>query len=253
MSELKLNTLAIGPADAAPLIALHGWGQSLSSLQPLCELLADVRRIHFIDLPGHGASEIPPGAWGTEEYCAAVLEYLDRNDIAAADFLGHSFGGKISLYTAAKFPSRVKKLILMGASGIPGNFGWKRRVRIYTIKTLRGVLKPLQKYFKIPLYTSWFIPRYASPDYQNAGPMRGVLVRIVNENMTSLLSSISAPTLCLWGELDTETPVDSGERMSRTIPGAKLIVLPGKDHYVFSGAGASVCAYHIKQFLESGS
>ena len=63
--------------------------------------------------------------------------------------------------------------------------------------------------------------------------MRGVLVKAVNEDLSPLLSGISAPTLLIWGENDTATPLRDGKLMETLIPDAGLVVFSGGTHYAF--------------------
>ena len=63
--------------------------------------------------------------------------------------------------------------------------------------------------------------------------MRGTLVRVVNDNLRDCLPKIQAPTLCVWGREDTDTPVYMGEIMSREIPDAGLVVLENAGHFSY--------------------
>ncbi len=253
MSDLILRVIKLGRDDKPPLIMLHGWRQSLESLRPLGELLADERHVHLIDLPGFGSSQPPPSGWGTAEYAKRIIRYLDEEKIQRADFLGHSFGGKISMYVAFRMADRLSRLILINASGVRAPLPWKRRLKVAGVRNLRLVLRLLQKYLRIPWYETWFIPRFASADYKAAGFMREVFVRVVNEEFSAEVPAIRAPALLLWGRNDTETPIAAGERVHELIPGSDLVVLEGSDHFPFLGAGASLCAYHVKEFFKRTS
>ncbi len=73
-----------------------------------------------------------------------------------------------------------------------------------------------------------------SNDYQNAkGIMRQILVKVVNEDLSRKMPKIKAPTLLIWGENDTITPVKYGEIMERLIPNAGLVILKNAGHYSF--------------------
>lgn len=249
MPSPALHAVRIGTPGSPALIALHGWRQNLDSLRPIAEHLGDLAEIHLLDLPGFGGSEPPPSSWGTADYANAIAGYLDEHRIARADFLGHSYGGKTAMKLASTRPDLVRRLVLIDVSGLPGRPPLGRRLKIRGVKALRSVLKLLEK-FGIPLYTRWFIPRFASADYKAAGPLREVFVRVVNEDLTPDIRTIKVPTLLLWGELDRDTPLEMAHRLSELIPGSKLITLPGKDHFPFVGAGAaSLCAFHIREFL----
>mgnify|MGYP005765608411 FL=1 len=63
--------------------------------------------------------------------------------------------------------------------------------------------------------------------------MRQCLVRVVNEDLTHLLPSIKVPTLLVWGENDTDTPLSDAHLMEKLIPGAGLVTLKNAGHYAF--------------------
>jgi len=250
MSVVKLHSVTLGSKELLPVLVLHGWRQSLESMTPLGELLSDIRHVHLVDLPGFGQSDAPLPDWGTGEYAKRISEYLDDSGISRADFIGHSFGGKVAMKLAATQPDRVSQLVLINSSGVRPRPPFKRHLKIIFVRSLRSVLRFLQRTAGIKLYETWFIPRFASADYKNAGPLRNTFVKIVNEDLDAEAKTIRAPALLLWGENDTETPVAAGEMLSKLIPNSELIVLPGKDHFAFAGSGAAVCAYHIKNFFK---
>ena len=77
--------------------------------------------------------------------------------------------------------------------------------------------------------------KVGSADYKNASPvMRQTMVRALNEDLTPLLSGIRVPTLLIWGENDTATPLSDGQRMEKSIPDAGLVVLKGAGHFAFA-------------------
>ena len=239
-----------GAIDSPHLIILHGWGHNLQIIRPLGELLTDSGRVHLIDLPGFGGSPVPTTTWGTEDYATCIKRYLDEQQIERAIFVGHSFGGKTSLKLANLFPEKVIALVLINSSGLKGHPPLKRRLKIRYVKSLRAVLRFLQNRFGIRWYDQWFIPRFSSPDYKNAGPLKDTFVKVVNEELSPEIANIKVPALCLWGDKDTETPLEMGERMNKTLQHGKLVVLEGQGHTPFAGPGAAVCAFHIKRFLE---
>ena len=64
--------------------------------------------------------------------------------------------------------------------------------------------------------------------------MRRSLVLALNEDLTPLLSGISASTLLVWGEKDTATPLSDGQKMETLIPGSGLVVLKDAGHFSFA-------------------
>jgi pimeloyl-ACP methyl ester carboxylesterase len=80
--------------------------------------------------------------------------------------------------------------------------------------------------------------------------MRPTLVRVLSDDLTSRLAQIRAPTLLLWGSLDTETPLEMAERYKASIQQSRLVVLPNRGHFPYHNDGAQLCAYYINDFLQ---
>ncbi|HQH28232.1 MAG TPA: alpha/beta hydrolase [Oligoflexia bacterium] len=250
--EVKLGVLRLGREVGPVVVMLHGWGQTKENLRPLGELLAEFASVHLVDLPGFGDSTPPPGIWGTEEYAARILAYLDELDLRRVVLLGHSFGGKVALRFAAKHPERLEKLVLIASSGLRPHRAWRKRLRFFAISVLRCVVRFIEKYLRLPAYRKWFIARFASPDYKNAGLLRQTFVRVVNEDLAPFVARISTPALLLWGNEDTETPPETAERLHKLLRHSKLLVLPGRGHYPFFDSGLHLCAHYITDFLREG-
>ena len=90
-----------------------------------------------------------------------------------------------------------------------------------------------------------------SSDYANATPMmRRILSKVVNEDLTDRLASIKAPTLLIWGENDTATPLTDAKKMERLIPDAGLVSFPGCGHYSFLDNQGQFAAV-LRSFLSS--
>lgn len=59
------------------------------------------------------------------------------------------------------------------------------------------------------------------------------MVKLINEDLKVYLPNINAPTLLLWGEKDTATPIEDAYIMEKSIPDAGLVKVDGCTHYVF--------------------
>jgi len=247
-----MHTETLGRVTSPPLMMLHGWGQSLKQLKPLADLLSSDFHIHLIDLPGFGLSYPPNEVWGTLDYAKRLLEYMDQHKIPKASFLGHSFGGKVSLCLATTTPERVENLILLAASGMRRKRTFLNQCTFKAIGWAGKALKGIDKVCHTSFFTNHFIPRFGSADYKNAGSMRPILVRTVNEDFSDQFPRISAKTLLIWGEDDAETPPEIGQRLHEMIPLSRLIVFPNKGHEPFQGVGAHLCAYHILRTTGEG-
>lgn len=71
---------------------------------------------------------------------------------------------------------------------------------------------------------------------------------MINQDLTPCLSQIHQPTLLLWGDADTETPLWMGQQMAQTIPDAALIPLEGGSHFAYLEQAARFNAI-VRNFL----
>lgn len=268
LSQLRVEVFGMG----RPLLMLHGWNRAGRDLKPLARLLSRDRSVHLVDLPGFGASPLPeepstdaegrstgeqssvispvPGAaWGTHEYGELMVRYFQSIGIQSFDLLGHSFGGRICLRIASAHPDRVGAMVLIASHGLQLPKPFRAAVRSSMLRMVRRIIRLVDTTFNTKWYTAKFVPFFGSRDYLNAGPLRSVLVKTVNEDQSENCRWIKAPTLLLWGALDTETPLAMGRRFRDLIEGSRLITLDNHGHDPFQDVGAHLCAFHIESFL----
>lgn len=248
-SGVRLVDEAFGPEALQHLVFLHGWGLNRDSLRGIGILFQQAFRIHLIDLPGFGDAPAPPSDWGTTEYAELVERYLTERIAGSVILVGHSFGGRVAVRLAARKLPQVKGVVLIGVPGLPVR-GWTRqRVRRAGIRWLRRLLnvaRPLTG----PGPLTWHTNRYGSKDYLAAGELRHVLVKTVTEDLTETARQSVCPFLLMYGTDDSETPPWLGFRYRELMAGrATLDLLPHKDHHMYSGTGAHLCAFKIRQWL----
>jgi pimeloyl-ACP methyl ester carboxylesterase len=236
-------------AAARHLVFLHGWGVTRDTLRGIAALFEHDCRVHLLDLPGFGDAPPPPDAWDTIQYADLVQQYLLDRVAAPAILVGHSFGGRITVRLAARRLPPIKGIVLMGVPGLPAPRLSRRRLRRAAIRTLRRLLRTLQPVTGAgPL--AWHTRTFGSRDYLAAGPLRGVFVRVVNEDLTESARTIACPALLLWGSDDAESPLWQARRYAELLDGrARLVILPHKDHHLYEGTGAHLCAYRIREWL----
>jgi pimeloyl-ACP methyl ester carboxylesterase len=232
------------------LVLLHGWGANRDSLRGIGTLFQHTHQIHLIDLPGFGEAPPPPGEWDTIHYADLVQQYfLDRlrGGIVLA---GHSFGGRVSVRLGARRLPQIKAIVLMGVPGLPQPAWSRRALRRSWIRTLRRVaiaLKPILGQGPI----DWHTRTYGSKDYLAAGHLRAILVKTVNEDLSESARTIACPVLLVWGTDDTETPPWLADAYRRLIGDkSSVVLLPHKDHFLYSGTGAHLIGQKMRAWLE---
>ncbi|MEA2460279.1 MAG: hypothetical protein QOH90_456 [Actinomycetota bacterium] len=119
LGEWAGQTYRIYDAGSGPaVVVLHGWGGRIESMAPVLRCLGSSFRTIALDLPGFGGSPVPRDPWDTNGYAAFVAGVMAQLEVQSADFVGHSYGAKTSLYLAATQPRLVKRLILVSSSGL---------------------------------------------------------------------------------------------------------------------------------------
>jgi pimeloyl-ACP methyl ester carboxylesterase len=232
------------------VLLLHGWAGEGASLHPLTTHLAQRYRTITPDLPGFGSTALPPGDWGVPDYADWTGQLLTKLGVPRAVFLGHSFGGRISIYLAATRPELVERLILVDSAGIRSERTTRQETAALVSKAGRAASGvPLIGGFAERLRGRWH-RAVGAEDYANAGPLQGTFVKVVNQDLRDLLPRIAVPTLLLWGANDDATPVEDGRLMEQLVPDTRLIVFPGAGHFSYLERTAETCAA-IDEFLAS--
>lgn len=239
-------------AAAAPLrlVWLHGWGQSRGAMRPLAERFATRAETLLVDLPGFGQAPVPPADWGTEQYGAALAEWLARLPPARNVIAGHSFGARVALRLAAARPELAGGLVLIAGAGLKRRRSLAYRARATLLRASLRVAALLDRVARTGL-AERMRSRVGSADYRRAGALRGVFVRTVTEDLTEAATRVRCPTLLVYGALDTETPPEFGERFKALIPSAELAILPHFDHWTVLGPGRHQVESLMKRFLET--
>jgi pimeloyl-ACP methyl ester carboxylesterase len=216
--------------SGAPVVVLHGWGGRIESMAPVSGCLAPAFRVLALDLPGFGESPVPNGTWGTPDYAEYVRDILVNEGIERAHFVGHSFGAKTSLYLAATRPELVEKLVVVGSPGLrtPPSLAVRGKRLVSRGARIAGLFGSPGRAVRDAVYR-----RIASRDYKDAGPMRPILVTVVNEDLSALLYHVSSPCLLVWGTHDDAVPLAHARKMQSMIRDAGLVEFEGAGHFAY--------------------
>ncbi len=219
---------------AIPTLLLHGWGASFDTYRGIAAALSDRCRLYAVNFPGCGNSETMHEPWDTDDYCDFVLEFLKVMNLKDPVMMGHSHGGRVTMKLVADGKLNPPKIVLLDAAGLIPKKSFKQKIRARNFKTIKRVLTmPLWK-----KYTEGLLDKarahYGSADY-NAAPevLRKTLVKLVNTDIRDILPNIKCPSLLIWGENDTATPLEDAKVIENLIPDAGLCVIKGTGHFSF--------------------
>lgn len=229
---LNLNYIVEGEGE--PIIVLHGWGCSINTVLSIVNILKDRFKVYAIDLPGFGKSEEPKEPIDSFKYAEIIKGFMIDEGLSKASFIGHSFGGKLSIIMGSKHPHMVNKIVLIDSAGLISKRGPKYYIKVYSFKILRFLYKNVLFWISDKKRMEKFYKKFGSDDYKDSsGVMRRVMVRVVNENLKDLLKDIKAPTLLIWGDQDMDTPLYMAHIMEKGIEDSGLVVFEGAGHYSY--------------------
>ncbi len=235
--KVEIDGLTIEYAEAgsgAPVLLLHGWGSSHAVYRGVMEVLADRCRLVAPDFPGCGGSDTMKEPWTLEDYCDFVLKFMQATGLSDPILIGHSHGGRVAMRMAAAGMVSPPKMVLLDAAGLIPKKSVKQRLRAKSFKMIKRVLTLPG----IRRHSGGLLEKarrhYGSADY-NAAPevLRKTLVSLVNTDLRDQIGAISCPTLLIWGEKDTATPLADAKIIESLIPDCGLCVLEGAGHFAF--------------------
>ncbi len=234
----------------APILLIHGFGTCSFLWRDVGPSLALSNRTAFaVDLFGYGESDRPFDAqFGIE----AQSEYLDRAltalRLSKATIVGIDLGGAIAMHLAYTRPERVERLVLVNPiafDDVPADDikTMQRNTGLYALRVSRGILgaAPLLRELlersvsKPENMPESLVARYLAPYVGQDGlnHLLGLARSVDEDDMAEIeLGQIDCPTMIVWGDQDPFVSPKLGDRLADTIPGSRLVRLPGTGRLV---------------------
>jgi pimeloyl-ACP methyl ester carboxylesterase len=227
-----------------PVVLLHGFGASTYSWRKVMPALSRSHRVVAIDLNGFGYTQRPAGraSYTREAQAQLVLGTLDALGIDRAHFVGHSYGGGITLYLAAQHPERFRTMVLVDSSA--PTYANDRRSRAAALRPLDSLLVRLvflrPAMVRRSLLSSFWDDSLVTPElvqaYQDRLAIEGAtdafygLTAPAPAGATVELEKIAVPALVLWGAHDELIAPESGRRAAARLPHAEFVLLDHSGH-----------------------
>jgi len=234
----------------APILLVHGFGTCSFLWRNIGPVLAMANRTAFaIDLFGYGESDRP---FDAQYGIAAQSDYLDRAltalRLTRATIVGVDLGGAIAMHLAYNRPDRVDRLVLINAiafDDVPADDvkQLQRNTGRFALRISRGVLgaAPLMRELLDASVADkanmpeQLVARYLAPYVGQEGlnHLLALARAIDDEDMVEVdLGQIDRPSLIVWGDQDPFVSPKVGEELADTIPGSRLVRLPGTGRLV---------------------
>jgi pimeloyl-ACP methyl ester carboxylesterase len=231
-------------ADEGPgpvVLLLHGFPLSRAMWVDQLSAIGSIYRVIAPDLRGHGESPVPEGVYTMDAMADDVVELLETLEISGPVVVGGlSMGGYVALSLAARYPTRVRALILMdtkAAADTPEAAQGRETMAQAVLAADSAapvVAAMLPRLFG--KMTSENRPERVLPlkDVMSrtspqgiAGALRGMAAR---PDRRVDLPKIMVPTLVLVGDEDVITPPAEAKSMADALPNARLELISQAGH-----------------------
>ena len=236
----EIDSIAVNYIDEGEgeiVLLLHGWGANITLYTGIVEVLSQCHRVIALDMPGFGKTPEPSEPWCVDDYVDFVIKFIASFNLIKFSIVVHSFGGRVFFKMNARenLPFMIEKAVLIDSAGILPKKSFRQKVSLKCYKIARTVMSTKVLHFLYPDAVDNMRRKRGSADYNSATPtMRATLVKVVNEDLEPLIHLVKCPTLLIWGDQDTATPLTDAKRMEELIPDAGLIVCEGAGHFSFA-------------------
>ena len=249
---IRTSYLEAGPADAPPILMLHGLGASNASLLPCLADLATDHRVIAPDLPGFGESAAPRASYSPAWYAAWVEALQHQLGMRRAVILGNSLGGRIALEAGLTHPKSVRGLVLLTPSPAFRRLRqWIPAVRLMRPELAslplplnhRLVVEAVRGMFSDPvrLPQAWYdaaadecVRVFRSRAHRVAffSVARQIFVEDAHgrNGFWDRLPGLVPPALFLWGDRDRLVPASFARHVADALPDAGSVVLEDCGH-----------------------
>ncbi len=250
--ELIINNKNINyevEGEGKPVILLHGWLASLETMKPLQKHLANWFKVYNVDIIGFGKSDLPNEPMNTDDYGNFLNDFINALKIENPILIGHSNGGRTILNYAGRNLGKINKIVLIDSAGIKPKRKLSYYFKVYTFKTVKNTLKVLPKEFDNLREKA--LSKFGSSDYKSSPEvLRKTMNIILNEDQRKIMPNINVPTLMIWGDKDTATPLEDAKKMEKLIPNSGIAVLEGTGHFSYLER-LNQCLLILDEFLKN--
>ncbi len=216
-------------------VCLHGLADSRRIWDAIAPALAERGTVVLVDQRGHGESDAPPGPCRREDLAQDVRALAGALGIERVILVGHSMGGIVALTVAVEHPEIVAGLVLLGTTSQVNEraAGWYEEIaRAAERDGLDGLRRAI---------FGERSRREIRGDARAIAAITRCLASLHREPLTPRLAALRVPALVMVGEQDPMGPAASSI-LASAIPGARLVTIPGRGHWLHVEEPAAVVA-----------
>ncbi|PWW30635.1 alpha/beta fold hydrolase [Chryseobacterium sp. AG844] len=204
------------------LILLHGALGHSDIFKPYLNVLSSYFTVHTPLFSGHGDQELPEGGLNIKKYVEELSEYCKVNHLTDVSIFGHSMGGYVALCYAMENPDNVNSVITLGTK-----FDWTEEQALKESK----MLNPDVILEKIPQYAQLLESQHGTKWKQLLPGIADLMIDLgKNPPLENNFATITTPVQIMVGDKDNMVTLEESSRVYRSLPNAKLAVLPDTKH-----------------------
>jgi pimeloyl-ACP methyl ester carboxylesterase len=236
----KLHYLEAG--HGAPVVLLHGLGGDGSRWAPNIEPLAKDFHVFALDQIGFGESDKPLANYHTGMLAEFLVGFLKAAGIPKASLVGNSMGAGVALYTAAKFPQMVDRIVLADGGGFRSPSGRPAAATpeaLHRRQIQNSVTRDeTREFFRILFHDKSLVTDKMVDDQLALRLRAAFTITKVQEAGEKGLGSLAeadvravkAPTLIVWGKYDELADPAGADRLEAAMPGSKKVIVDNCGH-----------------------
>ncbi|MFH2034906.1 MAG: alpha/beta fold hydrolase [Candidatus Zixiibacteriota bacterium] len=270
--NIYYKTMGSGP----PIFILHGGPGDAHDTMLQFKKLADQYKLIFYDQRAAGRSS------GDEDTAAQAvdnfIEDLEQLRLKLApekiDIIAGSWGAMLAMNYAFKYSENINSLVLVSSMGISSDYLALYRANIARNRTREDSiaieqiaksdevknndLEAIEKYWRLYFKAYCYNPTYAdsitlwirdTTYHEVEGRYNRLWEYFRNYDIRDKLSSISCPTLILYGDYDP-TPFEYIQPIDDSIPNSELVIIEEAGHWLWVEAPDKIMPI-IRDFLKN--
>jgi pimeloyl-ACP methyl ester carboxylesterase len=189
-----------------------------------------------LDLPGHGRSDGPPLAT-VEAITDWIVATLDAAGVERAALVGHSMGSLVALDCAARRPSRVARIALVGTA-VPMRVSEELLAATRDDEPLAQDMVNIWSHSAYAHYPSnpgpgfWVIGENLRLMQRQEPGVMHVDFKACNDYAagTERAALVTCPALFIVGRRDVMTPARSGRELAKLVRGSRIVEIGASGH-----------------------
>lgn len=236
------ESIAAASKDKPTVVMVHGFASSIENWAPVIPAVSKSYRVIAMDLKGFGWTDRPEGDYSPEAEAKIILKLMDARGVKQAALVAHSWGSSVAMQALLMAPERFSRVVLYDAwlyeDQLPAFFHWARPAGLGEFLFGMYYKERPDERMSLAFYDKKFVSERLVEEVEKALDRPGTSAAALAgargmryAEAEGRYKLMDKPTLLLWGREDTVTPLRYGERLSRELPNARMVVYPRCGHF----------------------